>query len=402
MSNSIIQSRPWDNSEELQKLFFLRSEGIQYKLIAMQLNRTVESCRKKFQNHPWEKETWYDSMRQRGKNSIKQSVLESYVQLQDKREELSKVKMDIIADRIETAVMALPNVPKAVYKKANVKTKNQRTDEDVMLVLGDQHIGHEFTLEETGGLSEYNLDIFEKRMKNLEYSIKDIYELHSELRALPNLHIVSLGDVVAGMNDAGNWSPTYIAHSIYDQAIKGFESFTDLINYCLGMFDTIHFYGLMGNHGRGAAKGTEKEYVNWDLVCYKFLEARFANNPRVKFHVPMTWWIMETIRNHKFLFMHGDDVRAGSALLKGVVNATQEMASMLKISPDYTIVGHFHAAGEWTTNSGKIIINGSFLGPDIYALKNLQKSARAEQKIFGIHDKRGITWRYDIDLNRGK
>jgi len=72
---------------------------------------------------------------------------------------------------------------------------------------------------------------------------------------------------------------------------------------------------------------------------------------------------------------------------------------MIREIPDYTIIGHFHSAGEWSTNNGKIIVNGSFIGPDIFALKNLQRSSRAEQKIFGIHDKRGITWRYDIDLD---
>ena len=71
---------------------------------------------------------------------------------------------------------------------------------------------------------------------------------------------------------------------------------------------------------------------------------------------------------------------------------------MTRVHHDFTLCGHFHQAAEQSTNFGKVIVNGSFVGGDVYSIKNLQKMTLPEQKIFGINDTHGITWRYDLDL----
>jgi hypothetical protein len=94
--------------------------------------------------------------------------------------------------------------------------------------------------------------------------------------SLPTLRIFSLGDIVAGMNDVGSWSPLFINTPIVDQAVKGFDAIADFIHYYLARFDSIEFYGISGNHGRAAKDGVQKEHDNWDYVCHKFLETSFV------------------------------------------------------------------------------------------------------------------------------
>jgi len=735
------QPRPWLDDEE-QSLWAMRNEGIEYKFIAMELGRTVESCKTKYRDTIWQNKPWHYGYQSTIRNAMKKEHLEKVTRANDRRIENSRVKMDIIADRLATAVQAIPKVPKPFIKRA----KKTHSPEDVGLIISDAHIGHTHTMEETGGLSEYNIDVFKKRAENLKLSIGDIYDLHSHLYELPTLNIMALGDIVAGMNNAGAWSSVYISSDVHEQVILGVEAFADIIYYALNLFENINFYGVMGNHGRCnssntriltpqgykryteikegdlvgtitkdgkfqfqpilkvhifgddssiinvktksldmkctkdhdvlvrsrgkcggfskikanalleskatsysipiscesgkgdmnisddmlrligyiitdghytpvgdgiiiyqsktdvikritklfermnieysdytsdrkisnimnrqiisqkeqhgfylktsnkevkrvreilpiknsipswmyslsdrqvsilleaivdgdgsyregrmgkdgfarsggmdvvwgskefleslsgllishnvpcsvnlhkrnnkkyvkdgtgqvsyylqirknknfkfykrdvseqpyadkswcvtvdngaiavlsedgdpyftgncAMKGQEKEYINWDYICYEYLQQRFRDNPRVKFEIPKTWWAMPTIRNHKFLLLHGDDVRgSGGTPFGGIIKCQNEMMAMLREVPDYTIIGHFHSAGEWSTNNGKVIANGSFLGPDVYALKNLTKGSKAEQKIFGIHDIRGLTWRYDIDLD---
>jgi len=389
------QPRPWTDEEE-QVLCTMRSEGIEYKYIGLELKRTSNSCRKKWKDTVWTTKPWYDTLQAMVRANVKKAHLDHVLRASDRRVERTKVRMDIIADRLATAVQAIPKIPKPFVRRK----KKAHSPEDVGLIISDCHIGHGHTLEETGGLSEYNLDVFRQRAENLKYAIGDIHELHSQLYKLPTLHIMCIGDIVAGMNNTGNWSSVYITSDIHQQAVIGCEALADIIHYALHLFEEVKFYGVYGNHGRGAMKGLEKEYVNWDFICYEFLTQRFRDNDRVSFVVPKTWWLLEEIRSHKFLILHGDDVRSsGGAPLGGVIKCQNDMMTILKQIPDYTVIGHFHSAGEWTTNNGKILVNGSFIGPDIYALKNLQKGARPEQKIFGIHDKRGLTWRYDIDLD---
>ena len=398
-SGSSFNTRAW-TEKEMEILYALRLENIPYRLIALDLKRSVASCEKKYRATNWTETNFYDKNTHRMKEDLKRGYGQHLANLNDRRLQSDMYKTDLIADKLVSAIEALPikSSNNRIVKPRSV-TKYKHSNEDVGLLFSDTHIGHEHSLEETGGISEYNQNIFYKRIETLKRGTEDIVELHSHLYKIPTLHIFCLGDIVAGMNNVGNWSPTYINMPIYDQMISGYDAISDMIYYWLDIFDDIKFYGVAGNHGRGAPKGFEKEYVNWDFLCYKFLESRFSNNPRVKFVVPKTWWILEEIRHHKFLLIHGEDVRGGGTPLKGLQTYEQQMIGVLGQIPDYTLAAHFHNAAEITTNHGKILFNGSFVGSDIYSLKNLQRSSRAEQKIFGIHDKRGITWSYNLHLD---
>jgi len=382
---------------EMALLYAFREEGITYRLISMELGRSSRACEAKYNNTNWGSTRFFDSTKNRMKESIKRTFRERITKLQEKRTETEQIKADIIADRIAECVVALPTVNKPTYQQKN-KKKQHHSPEDVGLILSDAHIGHHHSLEETGGLSEYNIDVFKERVEHLKEATTEIVERHSQIYNLPNLHLFCLGDMVAGMNQVGNWSPTYINTPILDQVFIGFDAISDMIYYWLGLFEEVNFYGLGGNHGRCANKGAEKEYVNWDVVMYKFLEARFKDNPRVKFNVPLTWWIMTEIRNHKFLLIHGDDVRGGTYPILQIEKAESKIMGLTRDIPNYTLAAHFHTASELTTNHGRVIINGSFLGSDVYSLKSLQKGSKPEQKIFGIHDKQGMTWTYNLNL----
>ena len=394
-----VLARPW-TEKEMAILFAAREDGMPYRVTALELKRTANACEHKYNNTNWSECDFYDEQKKSFQESMKKAHHQHMVKLNDNRIKSQKYKTDIIADKIAQSVTSLPKVKRPVYPSGRKSSKRKHSNEDVGLMFSDAHIGHHHTLEETGGLSEYNVDIFKERVEKLKSGVTDIVELHSHLYKIPTLHVFCLGDIVAGMNQSGNWSPIYINMPIYDQMIEGFEAISDMLYYWLGLFDNIVFYGVMGNHGRGAPVGFEKDYVNWDFLCYKFLQARFQDNPRVAFNVPKTWWILANIRNHKFLAVHGEDVKGGSFPAKKLQEYEQKMSGILGVIPDYTLAAHFHAAAELTTNHGRMLINGSFIGADVYALKNLQAGAMAEQKIFGIHDKRGITWSYNLGLSK--
>ena len=118
----------------------------------------------------------------------------------------------------------------------------------------------------------------------------------------------------------------------------------------------------------------------------------------IKFFVTKVF-MFSVIKNHKFLMLHGDDVRGGTMTVKSLEAVQNRMMGLLKDIPNYTLAGHFHNCSEITTNSGRIIINGAFIGGDMYSLKTLQRGNVPEQKIFGIHEKRGITWSYNVNLS---
>src|ERR1035437_9362063 len=104
-----------------------------------------------------------------------------------------------------------------------------------------------------------------------------------------------LGDIVAGMNAVGQWSPMFIASPIVDQLFEGFDAISGMINYWLGIFEEVHFYGVGGNHGRCLTEDTKiltpygyKTYAEvkiGDLVGTVNNEEKFEFQPIQKIHI---------------------------------------------------------------------------------------------------------------------
>lgn len=404
MSKSKIQTQANEPSSwtdaDLEYLYYAKTQGVPYAVIGKELNRSAESCKSKWLKYDWSKSSIADKVHERTLKTKKASLETKMAKSVEDRLNLYRMRYDIISDKLEKSIKKVPVIKKLKWNPP--KKKTNRGEEDVGLILSDLHIGHSHSLEETGSLSEYNTDVFVRRLHGLQKSVSDIYELHSSLYDLPTLHIFCLGDIVDGSNAAGAWSPVYIDTPVYDQLMLGFEHLSQSIEYLLTVFGNIRFYGVRGNHGRIAPSGVEKDYANWDNLIYNMLKVKFADNPRISFNIPKTWWIMERIKNHNFLLVHGDDVRGSGSAIKNLEKFSNSMFGILKQKPDYTICGHFHEATELTSNFGKMIINGSFVGADVYAIKNLHKFSRPEQKIFGINNSHGVTWRYDLDLEYEK
>ena len=138
------------------------------------------------------------------------------------------------------------------------------------------------------------------------------------------------------------------------------------------------------------------------MFCYKFIELEFQNNPRIKFHIEKTWWSVVDIQNHKFLLLHGDDIKAKNPPVTTFLDLERKMTGMIKQIPNYTLCGHFHNCSEYTTHNGRVLMNGSFVGSDVYSISNYMPGNVPEQKLFGIHPKIGITWTYNINLNHDR
>ena len=363
MSNTQkTESKKWSD-RELEVLYSERMKGTPYKIIAKILKRSERSVESKYNSGTidWASMSFYDQEKvEQRRNNVLESAEKRNLKISDSLDKF-RLSADIIGDKLAEAARRLPVAPlPPTYKKTK---DDNRTAEHMGLILSDIHIGHEHSLEETGGLSEYNIDTFKKRLENLKQAITDIYGLHSKLYKLPKLHIFSLGDIVEGCNTAGAWSHVWIDTPIFDQVMIGYRELSDFVYYMLTMFEEVEIYALYGNHGRIAPNGAEKKYNNFDLFCYKYMELELKNQPRVKMNIAKTWWMMKDIQNHKFLMVHGDDVKSKNPPVTSLLDLEKKMTGITKQIPNYTLCGHFHNCSEFTTHNGKALMNGCFL-PD--------------------------------------
>ncbi|KKK55608.1 hypothetical protein LCGC14_3072840 [marine sediment metagenome] len=76
----------------------------------------------------------------------------------------------------------------------------------------------------------------------MEHALFEIVERHSKMYDLPELHIFSLGDVVAGSPGAGQWNDNYIELGITDQFAEGCQALHNLIAKWATAFKKVNFY----------------------------------------------------------------------------------------------------------------------------------------------------------------
>ena len=399
--NEFLNPRAWATNE-LARLYQARINYVPYQVIAQQLGRTAAECEAKWNDDEgWQAKLGFSvpvavtAEREEEKAALIDKLDRQY----DSRLHVSKLKADVWADRIVEAIRPWNEVPAPRLWQPRTETGEEQAEEEMALVLSDLHVGLAFSQEETGGLGEYGLKTFLRRMQNMTLGVRDIRELHTRMYRIPVLNVFCIGDVTHGMNAVGKWSAAYMDLSITDQCAAGVHALGESLAYFLSMFEEVRFWGVSGNHGRTADKGVQKEHDNWDHLAYQMLEAKFAHNPRIKFYCPKSWWAYPTIKNHKFLLMHGEDVKGGNYPVKSLANVESKIAGIMRDHPDYTIIGHFHTASELSTNHGELFVNGSFVGPDMHSLKAIQAGGKPTQKLFGISEKHGVTWRYNLDLD---
>lgn len=400
----------WNKTETLL-LFALKQAGYSHKDVADLMTKTSlvkriyneNVIKKKWNSTSWDEFTQH--IKQEEENSEfedeKQRIIEETIANQERLIKREKARTDIIVENIKSSIYRLPKpkIDRLIYTPSS---NPEYTPEHVGLMLSDSHIGASYTMADTGGLGEYNLEIFKERVKKLKHGVIEIIERHKHIYETPHLHVFCLGDIVAGMNNAGEWSPVYINLSIYDQMLEGMAALRDLLVCWSQVFPKITFYGVIGNHGRVSPRGEEKVSTNWDRIVYDFLKVSLENYTNITWKIPQTWWMQEKIQNHSFYLSHGDGIRGNMGIpYYGVERSAGKITGMLSRkgeAPDYSLIGHFHSSSEINTNFGKVFINGGWLGGDMYSLRDLQKCDRPEQKIFGIHPKKGITWTYNIHL----
>lgn len=301
-----------------------------------------------------------------------------------------------------TTVKTKPFTPTVLVKTP----KNKRTDEHIVLLLSDLHVGQEFFLQETGGINEYNLNIFRSRAQNLQKALVEIFDIHSEAYKIPELHILGLGDMVQGGNMNGEWGGATNSHTNVCQcSVIAAQTIHNLIEDWKKYFSKISFTGVIGNHGRaGATKNSDPVGANWDNVTYHLLEAMHHGDPKVNVEVSKTWWHQKNILGTEFLLVHGDYC---SSNINSLLTLDQKMrgitSKVANLRPfNVLTVGHFHSHTEIETSMGRIMVNGSFPGSDMHSLQHMRAGSRPTQTVFGVHPRRGITWQYWLDLETAR
>lgn len=388
----------WSIAEK-QTLYRLRIVGTAYRDIqpVMDKEHGLRNYSERVLRQEWSRTDWSISTARDDLDDEKEKIIERTLANSQRVVRRDDARTAVIIDNIKSAIYRLPK-PTTKDVTYTPKSRSRKyTAEHVGIMVSDMHIGASYSHEETGGLSQYSLEIFKRRLQKMKHGVLEIVERHRGMYELPELHIFSLGDIIAGEPGAGQWNDNYIHLDVMEQVVEGVCALRDLVATWASAFQKVTFYGIYGNHGRVGKKGQTKSSDNWDRFCYAMLQISLSNYANIEWHIPKTWWLNPTIQNHSFYLCHGDGIKGRT--LVAIEKIESKVAGMLGQRLDYFLMGHFHSPAEIQTNASRVIINGSFMGGDMYSLKDLGQNCAAEQKVFGIHERKGITWTYNIYLD---
>ncbi len=304
-------------------------------------------------------------------------------------------ELDVVNALVETVETSLLKLP-PIQPPRVISAKESKNEEVVGLLLSDTHIGKKTV--------SYNPKVFVKRLRVLESAMMSIVTAHRSIRPIKKLVVVMNGDIVDAESIYHGQSVDGISLPLIDQIFTvAVPELTNFLYFCLANFEEVEFYCQRGNHGRlNASKWSTSKSTNWDFVLYKALEGMTKNQDRLTWHINTKEW-KSTFRifNQGFMATHGDMIKMYYnmpyyGMSRQAMRWSNTYRSKIKLT--HFLFGHFHSAGSMRFNQVWMHCNGSFVTDDVFAEEHIGVASVPEQLLFGVHPKRGVTWRYPLLL----
>jgi hypothetical protein len=308
-----------------------------------------------------------------------------------------------LLEMFQTSIRAIPvpsgralSTPPA--KRAPSSASGHR--EVPLLVIGDQQIGEEIAIEETGGINAYNFGVFQQRLEYLEERVLDILHHHQKAE-FPELVVFLMGDNISGRihEELQKYGHQHVIDQVYLGALT-----TALFLYRIqrfGRFQRIRVSCVSGNHGRlDKAKESKRYYKNFDYLFHSIVATTLKGVPAIEMFIPKSLFTVVDVAGVRILQSHGHELPPSSLgiPLYSVNRASAGYQELLSWSEakrfDYWVLAHFHRPMELDG----AIVNGTMAGLSEYGIGKF-KPIRPMQKLIGFHGKYGKAWEYPVRLD---
>jgi len=263
--------------------------------------------------------------------------------------------------------------------------------EAMVACIADCHIG-KLT-------KSFNVEVAGKRIRSWTKKIIKLAHLLGDGYRFNEIVLAFLGDV----NDGTEIYKTQPHHqaltNVLEQAVVCAGFFNDAIDEFLDEFGKVTLVGVGGNHGR--AGKLSHEACNWDLACYRLIEEHYRSNKHVhpNFHYEMDFMQRVHVRGHPIILYHGHYIRMYQRIpWYGIITRVLRWAHSIKDGFELITMGHFHTCGFWWLDGLPILLNGTLITDDEWALVTLGMTPVPRWWLFGVSDKRIPTFQYDLLL----
>lgn len=257
-------------------------------------------------------------------------------------------------------------------------------------LASDWHIEESVDPGKVNGVNSYNLAIARHRVERYFSGVAYLINYHKEKFKLRDGILWLGGDLITGYLREENLeenacSPVHAIATLHGWIADG-------IRYLLKHTDTetLKVICNSGNHGRltDKVRPSTREANSIEWLLYHFLAREFSGEKRVEFVLPQGAHTYAQVYHQVIRFHHGDDAKYGGGV-GGIMIPIQKALYRWNTvrHADLTCIGHFHQY----LDINDLVINGSLIGYNPYALKIGAKYEDPKQAFFLMDSKRGKT-----------
>ena len=295
-------------------------------------------------------------------------LLRQIDKLKDKKADLIEAVYQGARDGMST--LTLPKI-----SKTTIPNKKTKDTEICVPLLSDIQLAKR--------TPDYDSKIAEKRVIEYANRIVKLTKIQRQSHNVNKCVVLALGDIVEGELIFPGQSHL-IDSSLYRQVtVDGPRILYAFFTTLLQEFDEVECYWVIGNHGAlgGRSRRDYNPETNADRMLGKILDTMFANEKRIKFHIP------EGVDNHwytvadlgvkaKFFCFHGDNIRGSMGLPfygynKKILGWKALASQGLMENFTHAVCGHYHTPTSLYINDVRVWVNGSTESYNSYAQEQL-------------------------------
>lgn len=305
------------------------------------------------------------------------------IRKQDQTREYRKIiknqaRFERIKDDIYEAILELED--KKPLQRISVPFRNLSNKEGLAL-LSDWHFG----MVIDNYVNKFNKEIFDKRVQKV---LSKIIE-YGKQNKISMLHVANLGDLCSGIIHVS--TRVQSNEDVIEQIQYVSETLAEMLSILANEFPKVIFYNVAGNHSRTNPNKNEigiKE--NFEYLIPWYLQARLRDFDNIEIHNEQDGFIIGKIKNEDIVFVHGHYDKPESSVTK--------IPQMTGIIPSFIVSGHIHHHYEKEYGKTTVIVNGSLVGSDDYAMQG-RFGAKPSQKFLVFNDE-GLECTYSIKLDK--
>lgn len=274
--------------------------------------------------------------------------------------------------------------------------RSKRGAATAVALLSDVHAGERVRPEDVPGvLNEYDPDICKRRIAQYAQRLVLLLDSYRHLTAVDDLVLAILGDIMTGYLHDDQKESNHL--SPLEEILFAEELICGLIEYVLskGNLKRLVIPCCYGNHGRMTEKiraSTARE-TSYEWMMYNHIAKRWAGEKRVHFHIAQGMHQYLDVAGFKCRFHHGDGIRYNGGVGGISIPLNKAVAQWNKITnADYDFIGHWHTCKDF----GNVVVNGSLIGYNAYALRIKADFEPPRQSLSFIDHKKGKCAHLDI------